>query len=190
MAADRPAESTLWLRNIQTGNEMRSGRILCKWLLVWFATTTATLGQSNYPPSATFARPPGRALSGGDVLPDGWSYSRSLTMAQNSGSESIGNATGEAPHTFNLCEEDWWTVFRDPELDRLEGVALASNQDLELAVTRVMQSRLQARIVAADFFPHFDVTSGYSRSVTSDDSTILRNSVYGGNSSEIEKFLN
>src|SRR5271156_6179372 len=168
---------------------MRGDKGVCTWLLVGIAAAATASGQSSFPPPATFAPAPRRALSAEEVLPGGWSYSRSLSAGPHTGAAGLGNATGKSAQAFDLRDEDWWTVFRDTELDLLERLAIAANQDLQRAVARVMQSRLQARIIAADFFPHFDLSAQYSRSVSSDDNAILRNSVYGGNSSEIATFL-
>ena len=90
-----------------------------------------------------------------------------------------------APQPFDLHEETWWQVFRDRELDRLETLALQANEDLRRAVTRITQSRLQARIVAADFFPHFDARIDGARIVNSDNSTVIRDSPYKGGPGEI-----
>lgn len=48
---------------------------------------------------------------------------------------------------------DWWRLFRDPALDRLESQATAANQQLRVAVARVDQSRALARIDKARFYP-------------------------------------
>ena len=39
---------------------------------------------------------------------------------------------------------EWWTVFKDKELNRLEALAVASNNDLRAAVARVEQARATA----------------------------------------------
>lgn len=48
---------------------------------------------------------------------------------------------------------DWWSVYRDSDLDSLEKQAVANNQQLQQAVARVDQSRAKARMTASDFFP-------------------------------------
>ena len=176
---------------------------LCASLLAGLATAAA--GQSSLPQPATFAPPPPPALSADDSLPQGWTYSRSLNPAvraplaartpvavqhqPSTVSPKLGSPAREAPRVLHPVGEEWWTVFRDPELDRLEHLALAANQDLRRAVTRISESRLQARIIAADFFPHFDLTGQYSRSVTSDDGPLIRNSLFRQPSAPIETFL-
>ena len=48
---------------------------------------------------------------------------------------------------------EWWKVFHDSELNRLEARALTGSQTLRAAVARVDQARAQARVSAASFFP-------------------------------------
>ena len=47
----------------------------------------------------------------------------------------------------------WWTLFRDPDLNDLEGRAAASNQQLCVAVARVDQARSTARVARSELFP-------------------------------------
>ena len=54
-------------------------------------------------------------------------------------------------------------MFRDPALDALETPALAANQNLAQAIARITEAREQARIVAADFYPHVGLDFGASR---------------------------
>lgn len=46
-----------------------------------------------------------------------------------------------------------WSVFNDAKLDELEKAALEGNQDIRLALARVDETRAQARLNKADFFP-------------------------------------
>jgi len=165
---------------------------LCALLAGSIASASTALAQSEYTPPATFGRPPPPALSEGNALPRGWPYSRPLEGefttngpvrwdvelprgASRSSAPAVDLNASPTPG-FKPAEEEWWRMFRDPELDRLEQLALSANQNLEIAIARILQSRLQARIVAADFFPHFDLTSQYSRSVSSDDGIIIHTS--------------
>ena len=61
----------------------------------------------------------------------------------------------------------WWTLFRDPDLDRLEAAAVANNQDIRLALARIDESRAQTKVAASDFYPHFDFDGTYARQRTS-----------------------
>ena len=82
------------------------------------------------------------------------------------------------PKPFRPLDENWWQVFGDAELNRLENLALADNQNLAQAITRIAESRLQARIVAADLFPQLEARVQGSRSVNSDNGLVTRNSPY------------
>ena len=155
------------------------------------ASAATALAQSEYIPPATFGRPPAPALSERIASPRGWPYSRPLegefttNVPVRWDVELPRGSSKSPPPAVDLNasptqgfkppdEEEWWKMFRDPELDRLEKLALNANQNLQIAIARILQSRLQARIVAADFFPHFDLTGQYSRSVSSDDGPISR----------------
>ena len=50
----------------------------------------------------------------------------------------------------------WWSVFNDPELDRLVARAFAGNLDLKTAGSRIRQSRQQETIAAAAGLPTLD----------------------------------
>jgi multidrug efflux system outer membrane protein len=58
----------------------------------------------------------------------------------------------------------WWEVYRDPALRRLIEVALVENQDLALALARVVEARYQVTFVRADQFPFLDVFGSAGRS--------------------------
>ena len=55
---------------------------------------------------------------------------------------------------------DWWTVFKDPELDKLELQVNVSNQNLIAAEAQYQQSRAALRYNRADYYP--TVTAGLS----------------------------
>ena len=154
------------------------------------------------PPPATFGLPPPLAIPESETLPDGWPYVRSLTpgpatVPHRSPMASDGPPVQAVPTPrpaplppFDLREETWWQVFRDPELARLEQLALASNQDLQRALTRITQSRLRARIVAADFFPHLEARAQGSRQVNSDNGPLIRTEpFYPGGMGGAETFI-
>src|SRR5580692_2761128 len=48
--------------------------------------------------------------------------------------------------TPDIAYSDWWRVFNDPELARLETEADAANQDVKLAMARVEQADAGAKI--------------------------------------------
>ncbi len=47
----------------------------------------------------------------------------------------------------------WWSVFKDPALNKLQLRATAENQQLRAAVMRFDQARATARVARGDFFP-------------------------------------
>jgi multidrug efflux system outer membrane protein len=61
----------------------------------------------------------------------------------------------------------WWEVFGDPELNRLEALAIADNLDLRAAFGRVEQARLAARLTESQFYPTIDGQAGWVRYRTS-----------------------
>lgn len=62
---------------------------------------------------------------------------------------------------------EWWKVFHDSELNRLEALALADNQNLRAAFARIQQARANARAAATDWFPEFTANSRNKRERTS-----------------------
>src|SRR5260370_4472068 len=68
----------------------------------------------------------------------------------------------EQPATFKSASpggdqvanlEEWWRLYRDPELDGLIATANASNQTLRQAVARVDAARSLARVAASYRYP-------------------------------------
>jgi multidrug efflux system outer membrane protein len=64
-----------------------------------------------------------------------------------------------APIAYN----DWWRVFNDPVLDRLEKEADAANQDIRVAVSRVDQAEAAARYSHSFLSPTLSLGTGVSR---------------------------
>lgn len=58
-----------------------------------------------------------------------------------------------AEHFVPFTALDWWKLFNDPTLDRIEREALACNRDLTIAIARVDEARAIARIAFADRLP-------------------------------------
>src|ERR1700686_372946 len=59
---------------------------------------------------------------------------------------------------------DWWTVFQDPQLDKLELQVNVSNQNLIAAEAQYQQARAVLRYYRADYYP--TVTAGLSATRT------------------------
>lgn len=62
---------------------------------------------------------------------------------------------------------EWWKIFRDPELDRLEVIALQNSPTLQAAAARVDQARAAARISTADWMPDLRLNTDGKREQTS-----------------------
>ncbi|HAK93598.1 MAG TPA: RND transporter [Planctomycetes bacterium] len=62
---------------------------------------------------------------------------------------------------------EWWTVFNDPALDRLEAAAVASNQTLRAAAARVDAARAAAGLARSRLFPSISLDPAYRRERTS-----------------------
>ncbi|MGI8605093.1 MAG: efflux transporter outer membrane subunit [Verrucomicrobiales bacterium] len=62
---------------------------------------------------------------------------------------------------------EWWRVFNDPTLNRLEARADAGNRGLRAAMLRVMQARELARGAGAGLLPDVDFNSSFDRRRTS-----------------------
>ncbi|MBI1850685.1 MAG: efflux transporter outer membrane subunit [Planctomycetes bacterium] len=62
---------------------------------------------------------------------------------------------------------DWWTFFNDAGLTALEAAALANNQDLRAAASRVVQARAVTQGVASQFYPVVTFDPSFTRSRSS-----------------------
>jgi multidrug efflux system outer membrane protein len=65
--------------------------------------------------------------------------------------------------TPDIAYSDWWRVFKDSELARLESEADAANQDIKLAVARVEQADAGARYARSFLFPTISLGASASR---------------------------
>jgi multidrug efflux system outer membrane protein len=63
--------------------------------------------------------------------------------------------------------EEWWRLYRDPDLDRLIAMANASNQTLVQAVARVDEARALARVAGSFRYPTVTVDAVHTRQRTS-----------------------
>jgi multidrug efflux system outer membrane protein len=74
---------------------------------------------------------------------------------------------------------EWWTVFRDPILNRLETQAVSTNQDIALAVDRIGEVRAEVRVAAADFYPNLDLEPNGDRQRITNTGPIQRGELVG-----------
>lgn len=65
---------------------------------------------------------------------------------------------------------EWWTIFKDSELNDLEAQAVVANQDLKHAVARVSEARALARVSKSELFPSISANGSYSRNRLSENS--------------------
>ncbi len=57
----------------------------------------------------------------------------------------------------------WWTYFKDAQLDHLIGLTLENNLDLEQARSRVLEARAQRSIASSSGWPSFGISGSASR---------------------------
>lgn len=69
----------------------------------------------------------------------------------------------------HLPKGEWWKVFRDPVLNRLQEDSTAGNQELKGAMARFEQARLAARMTRADLFPVLAAPLSAERQRTSEN---------------------
>jgi multidrug efflux system outer membrane protein len=65
--------------------------------------------------------------------------------------------------TPDIAYSDWWRVFDDSELSRLETDADAANQDIKLAVARVEQAEAGSKYARSFLFPTISLGASASR---------------------------
>ncbi len=58
---------------------------------------------------------------------------------------------------------NWWEIFQDPQLDKLEGQINVSNQNLKAAAAQYQQARAALRYVRADYYPTVTVSPSATR---------------------------
>lgn len=63
--------------------------------------------------------------------------------------------------------DQWWLRFNDPVLEQLVNTALANNNDLKVALSRVEEARAQSRSAKADYLPTVMANAGSSRNKSS-----------------------
>jgi multidrug efflux system outer membrane protein len=76
---------------------------------------------------------------------------------------------------------DWWKIFRDPVLDRIETQAVTANQNIALAVDRIAEVRAQVRVASADFYPNIDTEPSAIRERLTNTAPFQRGELLGNN---------
>ena len=89
-------------------------------------------------------------LSGCTVGPN---YSRPPVNVPPSYRNQTPEAQANESTVKSLGDEKWWTVFKDPELEKLIRQAQQSNYNAQIAASRILQSQQELTITRADQFP-------------------------------------
>lgn len=82
--------------------------------------------------------------------------------------------------------KEWWKIFNDDVLNRLENEALQYNKDLESSIARIDEARAAAGIAYADFWPTVGLSAQYSRTSISKNTYMMKAFDHmGGGSNQI-----
>ena len=82
----------------------------------------------------------------------------------------------------SLDFSQWWTIFRDPELDSLIDRGVQANLDLQIAEARIREARAQRVVVASAAYPEVNVAGNYSRTRTSENANTSKVTAIPGGS--------
>src|SRR5207247_7215905 len=67
----------------------------------------------------------------------------------------------------HLPRGDWWEIYGDPKLNRLEVLTATNNQQIAVAIANLEQSGAAAKVARADFFPQINGSPSATRQRTS-----------------------
>src|ERR1700722_13163636 len=79
--------------------------------------------------------------------------------------ETLGLGSAAAPQ----FADDWWKSFRDPQIDRLAGLLVASNPTLAGAIARIRAAEAQLSVAGADNLPQISLDGQEQRTLFSQD---------------------
>ncbi|MEY4763303.1 MAG: hypothetical protein RLZZ200_3160, partial [Pseudomonadota bacterium] len=68
-----------------------------------------------------------------------------------------------APAAGAQARGDWWAVFSDPQLDRLEAMAAEGSTRIQVAAARMARAQALRRAARADRLPHASVGAAVAR---------------------------
>lgn len=80
-----------------------------------------------------------------------------------SGSHESTQKSAAASVKIAAPDPDWWSIFRDRRLTKLEQRVADDNLDVKTATLRLAESRYQRGVVASAQFPTFDGNTSYER---------------------------
>jgi len=66
-------------------------------------------------------------------------------------------------------DPNWWTLFHDPELTKLERRVASENLDVKVAAIRFAESRAQLSITRAALYPSLNANASYARELPSNN---------------------
>ena len=104
------------------------------------------------------------------------------TVPAKFGDSSITNEWKTAEPSAQLPRGDWWKIYTDAELDRLETLAASNNQQIALAIANFDQARAAVKVAQANFFPQISANPSATRQRTS------ANASSGGNNNGSRTF--
>ena len=130
-------------------------------------------------------------LAGCAVGPD---YQRPAAVATNALPAAFAGVTDthavvwkSAQPSAHLPRGSWWEVLGDAELNRLETLATAGNQQLASALAHFDQARALVKVARADYFPQLSAAPGFTRQRTSGNQ-FQRSGTSGGGSATFNTF--
>jgi NodT family efflux transporter outer membrane factor (OMF) lipoprotein len=115
--------------------------------------------------------PLGVLLVGCAVGPD---YHRPAALPASPTPAAFGDATitnvGDwktAEPSAHLPRGNWWELYNDPELNRLEGLAATNNQQIAVALANFDRAHAAVSVAKADFFPQISSSAAATHQRTS-----------------------
>lgn len=110
-------------------------------------------------------------LAGCAVGPD---YRRPTALPANPMPATLGEGTSTNAGTWKTAEPsahlprgNWWELYNDAELNRLETLAATNNQQIAVAVANFEQAHAAVNVARADFFPQLSASPSVTRQRTS-----------------------
>lgn len=101
-------------------------------------------------------------LSGLTACAIGPDYERpdmNLPNAYRSGQDALGEKT----QAIESIKQDWWTYFKDEQLDELMRLAQKDNADIQIAMARLAQAEAIAKQAGAALYPTLNLGAGAVR---------------------------
>ena len=83
------------------------------------------------------------------------------------------------PKDSAISNIPWWKLFKDPVLVELIDSALVNNQDIQIAISRMQEARLQIEVAKADYYP-FIGYNAYGSSLSNSEVSGLSNQAGAG----------